>query len=514
MRRIFMEQEKYAIIDIGSNTIRLVIYTKDKSGRFTESENVKAIARLRSYLTNDQVLTEEGIELLIKTLKSFQEVTRHHQLTSIKCVATAAVRQAKNQANILAAVAKETDFSIRVLSEYEEANYGYLAVVNSTPFTSGITVDIGGGSTEITYFKNRQLIYFYSFPFGVLSLKEQFIQGDTPKKEELRELRKFLKEQFDQLEWLTDKQLPLIGIGGSARNLAQIHQEHIEYPFSGVHQYMMEKDDVEEISALLNSLDFLELQKLDGLSKDRADIIIPAIEVFRYLMELIDTEQFALSRKGLRDGFFYEETRETGELTTLPDVVEESFHELAIDYDINLTHAFHVSTSAWRISKALETIGLLSLEEQDVKRLKLSSALYNLGSYIDSESSHQHTFYLLSNRTIDGLLHKERVIIALMASFKNRGIFKRNVALFEEWFEKDELAKYALLGAIIKIAYSLNATKRDIVEDIELDEQEDVLVFSVYCREDWKPEQYQVEKQKKHLEKQLKKAVNFSFFLR
>lgn len=512
MRRVFMEQEKYAIIDIGSNTIRLVIYTRDKSGRFTESENVKAVARLRSYLNEENVLEQEGVDILVKTLKSFQEVTRHHQLKSIKCVATAAVRQAENQAAILSTVENETDFSIRILSEYEEAHYGYLAVVNSTPFTSGITVDIGGGSTEITYFKDRQLLYFYSFPFGVLSLKEQFIQEETPKKGEIRELRSFLKEQFDQLEWLGDKRLPLIGIGGSARNMAQVHQEHIDYPFSGVHQYMMNKDDVEEVYDLLNSQDFSELQRLEGLSKDRADIIIPAVEVFRYLMELIDTKQFALSRKGLRDGVFYEEMTKSFDLTVFPNVIEESFHELAIDYDINLTHAFHVTNSALLISKALEAVDLLSLEEQDYKRLKLSSALYNLGSYIDSESSHQHTFYLLSNRTIDGLLHKERVIIALMGSFKNKGVFKRNVALYEKWFTKDELAKYTLLGAIIKMAYSLNATKRDIVEKIELEQHEEVLVFSVQCREDWKPEQYQVEKQKKHLEKQLKQTVEFRFY--
>lgn len=507
-----MEQEKYAIIDIGSNTVRLVIYTRDKSGRFTESENVKAVARLRNYLNEDNILEQEGIDILVKTLKSFQEVTRHHQLKDIKCVATAAVRQAENQDEIMAAIEEETDFTIRILSEFEEANYGYLAVVNSTSFASGITVDIGGGSTEVTYFNNRQLVFFYSFPFGALSLKQQFVQGDTPTKGELRELRSFLKEQFNQLEWLADKRLPLIGIGGSARNMAQIHQEHIEYPLSGVHQYMMSRNDVEEINDLLKSLEFSELQRLEGLSKDRADIIIPAVEVFRYLMELIDTNQFALSRKGLRDGVFYEETTKEFDLSVFPNVVEESFHELAIDYDINLTHAFHVANSALLISKELEEVDLLSLDERDHKRLKLSSALYNLGSYIDSESSHQHTFYLLANRTIDGLLHKERIIVALMASFKNKEVFKRNVNLYEDWFAKEELTKYSLLGAIIKLAYSLNATKRDIVETIELEENEDKLIFSVHCREDWKPEQYQVEKQKKHLEKQLKKTIDFKFY--
>lgn len=506
-----MEQEKYGVIDIGSNTIRLVIYTKGKSGRFTESENVKVVARLRNYLSEEAILEEEGIEVLVDTLLSFQEVTRHHQLKDIKCVATAAIRQAENRQEIIEKVQTETDFNMRILSEFEEANYGYLAVINSMPYTDGITIDIGGGSTELTIFKDRQLIHYHSFPFGALSLKKKFVQGEVPTKAEIEALRSFLANEFVKLDWLTDKRLPLIGIGGSARNVAQIHQEFVEYPLSGVHQYIMSKRDITEINVRLQSFNFSEIQRVEGLSKDRADIIIPALEVFDILMEIIGTEEFALSRKGLREGIFYAEMKKELGLAILPNILEESFHELATDFDIDLTHAYHVTNSALMIAQELEKAGLVSLEE-DYKRIKVSSALYNLGSYIDAESSNQHTFYLLCNRTIDGLLHKERVIIALIASFKNKVAFKRNVAPFEKWFTKEELSRFSLLGAVIKLAYSLNVTKRDIVEKIHLEKTAEELVIFIQCREDWKPEQYQVEKQKKHLEKQLKKTINIHFY--
>ncbi|MCP2036885.1 exopolyphosphatase/guanosine-5'-triphosphate,3'-diphosphate pyrophosphatase [Planomicrobium sp. HSC-17F08] len=507
-----MDQEKYAIVDIGSNTMRLVIYSRDKSGRLTESENVKAVARLRNYLSESGKLEPEGMDVLIHTLQGFQEVTRHHNLNEVRCVATAAIRQANNQEEILERVEKETDFSMRILSEFEEANYGFLAVVNSTPFESGITVDIGGGSTEITYFQKRKLIYFYSFPFGALSLKQQFVKNDVPTAQELKALRKFLKEQFSILPWLKNKKLPLIGIGGSARNLAQIHQEHIGYPVAGIHQYMMSESNVKSVHSMLLGMDFSEIQRVEGLTKDRADIIIPAIEVFVHLMDYIDTDTFALSRKGLRDGVFYEEMIKDFELSIFPNVLEESFYELASDFDINLTHATHVTANATMIFRELEKCGVFSLEPNDTKYIRLGSALYNLGSYIDAEASHQHTFYLLANRTIDGLLHKDRMTVALIASFKNREVFKRNAAMYEDWFTKDELAKYSLFGAIVKLAYSLNATKRDIIKDIQIEASDDQeLVFKIRCNSDWKPEQYQAEKQKKHLEKQLKKSIQFQF---
>ncbi|WP_033543429.1 exopolyphosphatase [Planococcus sp. CAU13] len=506
-----MEQEKYGIIDIGSNTIRLVIYTKGKNGQFTESDNIKVVARLRNYLSEEGILEDKGIKVLIDTLLSFQEVTRHHRLKDIKCVATAAIRQAKNQQAIIDKVQTETDYTMRILSEFEEANYGYLAVVNSMPYTDGITIDIGGGSTELTLFRDRQLIHYHSFPFGALSLKRNFVEGNMPTQAEIEALRSFLASQFAELEWLSDKRLPLIGIGGSARNVAQIHQEYVEYPLSGVHQYVMSKQDISEMNGRMQSFNFSEMQRIEGLSKDRADIIIPAVEVFGFLMEVIGTEEFALSRKGLREGVFYEEMRKEFELSILPDILEESFQELAADFDIDLTHAFHVAGSALMIAQKLEEAGLASLKE-DYERIKVSGTLYNLGSYIDAESSNQHTFYLLCNRTIDGLLHKERVIIALIASFKNKAAFKRNAAPFEEWFTKEELNRYSLLGAIIKLAYCLNATKRDIVEKIHLEKNGEELVFFIQSRKDWKPEQYQAEKQKKHLEKQLKKTIHIQFY--
>ncbi len=506
-----LDREKYAIIDIGSNTMRLVIYLREKSGRLKEIENVKVVARLRNFLSNDGVLMEEGIHVLIDTLLSFREVTNHHLLHDVKCVATATIRQAKNQQAITKRVNDETDFSIRILTEYEEAYFGYLAVVNTTPFNSGITIDIGGGSTELTYFHDRKLMNDHSFPFGALSLKKQFIKGDIPTEAELIALRKFINQQFCTLEWVKDKNLPIIGIGGSARNMVQIHQEYISYPIAGVHQYLMNKDDIIQINQYLQTLTFSELQRVEGLSKDRADIIIPAVEVFHQLIEIVGSNHFALSRKGLRDGVFFEElTKEFG-ISVFPNVIEESFYELATDYNINLNHVFHVTNSAMMITQLLNKAGVISTSKEDEIFLKRGAFVYNLGTYIDSESSSQHTFYLLANRTIDGLFHKDRIIVALIASYTSKAGFKRYVAPYSQWFSKDELATYRILGAILKFAYSLNATKRNIIKSIELNVDQEALFFSIKCHHDWKTEQYQVEKQKKHLEKLLKKQIIISF---
>ncbi len=130
-----------------------------------------------------------------------------------------------------------------------------------------------------------------------MSLKQRFVKGDILNSSEKKELITFVKEQFTSLPWIQQVGLPIIAIGGSARNIAQIHQQQREYPIASVHGYEIPKQDLEKLSMYLGNLSFNELKQLDGLSSDRADIIVPALEVFRVLMEVVGSEVFQLTKK-------------------------------------------------------------------------------------------------------------------------------------------------------------------------------------------------------------------------
>ncbi|MFZ0371510.1 MAG: exopolyphosphatase [Halobacillus sp.] len=506
-----MSKSYYAIIDVGSNTMRLVIYLREKGGRLREIENVKAVARLRNHLKKDNRLSEEGIRTLLTTLTSFKEVAQSYQLEEMVCVATATIRQATNQEEITEKVSEQTGFDMRILSEHEEAYYGYLAVVNSTPLTEGITVDIGGGSTEVTYFKDRELVESHSFPFGALTLQQDFFKKELPTEDEMSDLRQYLMEQFNTLPWLQKRKVPLVGIGGGARNLVQIDQNLKEYPLAGLHQYKMKDSDLSFVKNYLFTLPMKKLQKVEGLSKDRADIILPATEVFHSLYDVSQSSGFILSRKGLRDGVFYEQlTRDMG-THLFPNVLEESIQELVTDYDLSVKQINHVQHLSNELFHQLHEKGVGGLRKKDWQEVKRASYVFNLGDYIDSEASSQHTFYLLANRTIDGLMHMERLRLALLASFKNKTLFKQFLHPYKKWFLKDERKKLRLLGALLKFCYCLDSTRRQTVENLEVAVDGDDLNITLYCEGEWMPEEYQAEKQKKHLEKSLKKSINLTF---
>jgi exopolyphosphatase/guanosine-5'-triphosphate,3'-diphosphate pyrophosphatase len=500
----------YALIDIGSNTMRLVIYLPNEAGRFREVENVKAVARLRNHLTTDGYLSDEGQTIMIDTLKEFEDVLKIYPLKHFTVVATATVRQAKNKDTLVQAVKDTLGWDMQILSEEEEAFYGYLAIVNSTSLTEGITIDMGGGSTEVTYFKDRKLMHAHSFPFGTLSLR-QLYDETLSEADNLQTVKSYVKTAFSTLSWLKDVSVPIIAIGGSARNVAQIDQIDKDYPMAGLHQYPMLLKDLTRIKDHLLSLSNKKRMKVEGLSKDRADIILPAIMTFITLYKHTHADRFVLSQKGLRDGINYELLFHKQEEPYSPNVLEDSFQELISDFDLDVKQAFHVQHLTREIFDVLVKHKVKGLTKNDWTILRRASYVFNMGEYIDHESSAQHTFYLLSNRTIDGLSHREKLDLALVASFKNKTVFKQFVRPYKSWLTKIERKKLMLLGALLKFTYCLDATKRHVISDVDVTVKKKTIKLTLTYTKNAAPEIYQAEKQKKHLEKTLKRTVDLTF---
>ncbi|WP_100406783.1 exopolyphosphatase [Bacillus solitudinis] len=509
-----MNQKRFAIIDIGSNSVRLVINFIDSNGCYKELYNFKTVARLSSHINNQGQLTPKGRDIIVETLHRFKHVITYHRVRDVMAVATAAFRKASNQKEILEHIKRKVGFSIRVLSEKEEAFYGYLAIVNSMSIKNGITVDIGGGSTEITLFKNRELLHYHSFPFGAITLQNQFIQGEQPTEEEMMMLEKFIIGEIRTLSWLTShEEYPVIGIGGSARNLSLIHQRKLDYPLAGMHQYEIPTADLKEINEQLKVSSFEERQNIDGLSKDRADIIIPASQVITSLTELVGTNSFIMSRKGLRDGLFYEKLLQPMETNRFPNVVEESFYQLSHNYEVSLSQVNHISLLASQLYEQFKSACRIEHSPEEAKHLLKSSArvLY-IGEFINNEASSQNTFYLLTNMTIEGISHEERLAIAFISSFRSKNQLQQNALPFSKLLKKKQLKFYEFLGAIMKIAYSLDYSRRKVISGIGQAKQcGDEWIIPFYVQEDSHFEELQTLRHKKHLEKAIKCPIQFSF---
>jgi exopolyphosphatase/guanosine-5'-triphosphate,3'-diphosphate pyrophosphatase len=508
------KKKNIAIIDIGSNTVRLVIYQLNEQMVFTELQNIKLPVRLYQFLDEENELTKTGVHQLLRVMNLFKEIAHSYALEEMIATATAVIRQSKNAQELLEVVEKKTGITIRLLSEKEEAYYGQYAIVCTTAFSEAYTVDMGGGSTEITYFKDNEIIYSHSFPFGVVTLKQLFFNEHSPNNENaLEQTNSYLKKQFASLPWLKDRKIPIIAIGGSSRNIATVHERMTDFPVVGIHQYEMKKKDLKDTLTLFTSLSFSELQSLDGLSKERADIIIPANLTFIALMEQVHAPKFIFCNKGLREGLLMESVNQKYPATYSPHHVKMTSIQRFVDtYQID---NYRTKKRTQIVELLLNEIKQKQLMNDEIEQLtayvSYGSQLYHIGSYIEEDNSAYHSFYLLANSNLNGFTHRERISLALLASYKNKSLFKLFVKPFKQWFTEEELKYIRLAGSLIKFCEALNITTVNEIIHFSLKDKETYFVLKVEWSFDPVAEEYRANRQKKNLENIINKKVVIDF---
>lgn len=500
-----------AIIDIGSNSIRLVVFSYSRTEGLIEHYNFKTVARLSMHIDANGNLTKEGIRILIETLLKFKKILNDITVTDVFAAATAAIRQANNREAILSEAKKQTGISITIISAEQEANYGYLAVIHSTNIPTAVTIDMGGGSTEVTYFENKQLKFSHSFPFGAVSLKKKFIKNSFITIEEKENLIAYVREQFHSLEWLHNLQIPIVAIGGSARNLAQIDQQRKNDFLHGTHQHELSASDLHELSFEFSKTSIEGLKKIDGLSSDRADIIVPALETFRVFMNVVQGTAFIYSKKGLREGVIlaqlieqYPNDFNVNEVTT--NAIRHVLGKFHVDEDKSL-HLYEIFSSIYNTFAQWGYITPL----QNNELLRYAFQLFHIGKEINEDAYSQLSFYLITNLTIDGISNKDRLKLALLASYKNKDTFKQYIGAYQHIINNEENKQLRDIGALIRFTKGMDVLGRSHIKNVTVKKSTNKIEFTFLVVGNYLLEKYQAEKLKKHLEKIVHIEVKLKF---
>lgn len=408
------------IIDLGSNSARLLIVRLLNNKGFKIIYDVKEAVRLGKDIKEDGSLNTERVEIAIKTMRKFKSTCKVYNAEEIYAVATAAVRGSKNQEQFLKKVKKEADIDLRVLSGEEEAFYDYFGIINSLNFTNGLIMDIGGASTEIAYVKDRYIKEAISLPFGAITLTEKFGLNDETKEYNLTNLKKYLTDQYKSIPWLSKiNDVNLVGVGGTIRNIGKIHKKQKNYPLEIIHNYYMYKDDVIEIVDMVGSTNLKQRRKIKGLSKNRADIFPAACEAVRALIEYCEVSHLIISETGVKEGIIYETIQ--GERAAVENVLDFSINNLMEQYDVNKVFANKV----WQMARAIYyTSTEPSNIDKNIERiLKTASMLCKIGTEISCNGFEKHSFYMIMNSNLNGLNHKEILMAAYIILYHQQDEF-------------------------------------------------------------------------------------------
>lgn len=302
-----------ASIDIGSQTIRLLVASISDCGRLVPVYRNRAIIRLGEGMHLTGALRPDAIDRAVACITTFVDEARSCRATGIFPVCTACVREAANAHEFLEKVHKKTGVLPRVISGEQEARLSLKGVVSALPEDvlkrPLLITDIGGGSTEFAYLKNNVLYATASVPLGVIRLAERHIHRDPPAKEELIELEREIREILADATLLEDARkdrCTLAGTAGTVTTLAAMDRRMIEYDPDSINGHRLSREAVTALWNILTTLPFSERRRLPGLEAGRETVIIPGTAALRALMHITGTDHIIVSDAGLLEGVLLE----------------------------------------------------------------------------------------------------------------------------------------------------------------------------------------------------------------
>jgi len=316
---------KYASIDTGTNTLRLLIAEVDSNGRAAPLLYKRAITRLGGGYREDAGMAQDAMERSISALSAFGALIRDYGVTDVGAVATSVVRRAVNRDFFIGEVSKRAGIDISVIDGVEEARLtllGVRSVIRPQPERS-LIMDIGGGSTEFIATLNGKSLGAWSLEMGVVRLTERFFTHDPPATAELKAMEEEIKgvieglrgvmerEGIDTVQYGRSLKTDFIGTAGTITTLAALDQDLAEYDRDKINNYILTKERIEYYYRYLSGLTIKEKEKLLMLEKGREDLIIPGAAITLIVMEAFGYSAVKVSDAGLLEGLIIEKMDQT-----------------------------------------------------------------------------------------------------------------------------------------------------------------------------------------------------------
>jgi exopolyphosphatase/guanosine-5'-triphosphate,3'-diphosphate pyrophosphatase len=417
-----------AVIDLGSNSFRLVVFTA-RDGWWKRTDEIHEAVRIGAGLAATGQLGEEGMARAIATMEVFAHFCAASGISpdEVDAVATSAIRDAANSQAFLERAQAASGLRVRVLSSEQEARYGYLAAVNSTTLSDGVVLDLGGGSVQLVHVVGRLARELGSWPLGAVRMTERFLPGEGPAKaKRLDELRDHVARMLEP--WLASgggggAGGRLVGIGGTVRNLGAAAQRLGRVPEFGVQGFAIGRDQLGSVVRELAALPAADRSKVPGIKPARADLILAGAVVVQSVVELGGFEAIEVTEAGLREGVFFEQVLR-GPEHLLDDVRRASVANLAAQYGFSPEqdpHVAHVAALALGLFDELAEAGLHGGDPVERELLWAACVLHDIGMTVDYDDHHKHSRYLILNAGLPGFVPAEVALIGQAVRYHRKG---------------------------------------------------------------------------------------------
>ncbi len=470
-----------AVIDMGSNSFRLVVFEYEPTGWWSLIDEIREPTRVSAGMSETGALQDKPMKRAVQTATVFANFLRASGVERVEAVATSAIRDASNRDELLAAISDQTGLEVRVISGAEEAWYGYLAIANSTTIADGFGIDIGGGSVQIMQLRERRMRKAESVPLGAVRVSEEFLPDEEATAKQIKALRKHTARALSEFEWWSGGEEPteehgqvrLAGLGGTIRNLAAAAQKRLEVTDLDVQGFVLTREALAELIDELTSRPADKRGSVRGIKPDRGDVILGGAVVLDVAMERGGFSGIEVTEAGLREGILFERMLDGQDPPLLDDVRRASVENLEHRYHGDHAHVQHVAKLSLEAFDALGDAGLHDLGGYEREVLWAACMLHDIGVAIDYDDHHRHSHYLILNSGLPGWSPRELELIALVARWHRKGApDSSRLGALER---KGDGKRLKLLCGVIRLAEQLERSRDRSVASVSLEERKDAV---------------------------------------
>ncbi|MDK2062323.1 Ppx/GppA phosphatase family protein [Aliarcobacter butzleri] len=404
------------IIDIGSNSMRMVVLQKSSRFAFSLINETKSRVKIsEGCYENNGNLQEIPMQRAYESLKSFLNISNALKSRKIICVATSALRDAPNSKTFINKVRNDLGLNIKVIDGEKEAYFGGVAASNLLHDDTFVTVDIGGGSTEFCFVKNGKIEKSISLNIGTVRIKELYFN-----KNNIDGAKKYILDNLEKIFKL-DVEIPkkVVGIGGSIRALSKLIMAKNEYPLDILHGYTYEvKNEIALLNRISKAKNCEDLKSF-GIKKDRFDTIKEGSFIFKTILEELKTQTVVTSGVGVREGVYLTDLLRNSN-HKFPHNFNVSVKSLLDRFQIDEKQSAYFGNNAKKIFDSLKPFHKLDNKYKEL--LVVASKLNSIGSVLNFYKSNDNAFDFILNGLNYDFLHTSRVIVAYTIKFSKKSL--------------------------------------------------------------------------------------------
>ena len=468
----FVQPPRLAAIDIGTNSMRLIVAEVESPATYATLDDERAQTRLGKDLYETGRISDESFERSLEALGTMKAIADGNEVDEMRVIATSAIREAENGDEFVRAAGDRYDIEVEVISAEEEAGLAFRSVQQHFPLDEGLTavVDIGGGSMEIVLVAGTVIDEVHSLPLGAVRLTEQYVHSDPIQPDEWKALRRGIRREirsrFGKPTFTTPT---MIGSGGTFSALAAMAQYERDGEVGTTHGYVLSRADLVHLLDRLKETPLKQRKQIGGLNPERADIILAGAASIERLAKALGVQRIIVNERGIRHGVLLEMIGRR-----FPEEPDVLLHENRLEWvrafgrkcHTNEPHCEQVAMLAGQLFDALQEP--FDLDPADRELLVAAALLHDVGYLISHPKHHKHSYHIISHSGLPGFTGREIELIALVARYHRRAHPKKSHPEFARLIP-EERRRVRQLAGILRIVDGLDRTHGQSVKELDVE---------------------------------------------